>query len=297
MGNIIQRNFTVNQRLKLYFEVIKFYTLITFYHIDLIRKFKNVINSYGIAIDQRINTLYYKSFISTGFNVEQKLEIIIHQYTVLKNIFRTEAVIKLFNGGIVCWSDRINNSQFYVKLYPATTHLREGCLGLNFCVNDVDIFNLSFTIVPGRLMDIDDPSVIIISRNQYTLNQFENISSVTKTLGDSTPLSIVLYVLEGISRGVGIHSIIGLSSSLHIKFKDAEDSKLFSKNYDALWNRMESVKMRNGNYFMTCPFRRKSVNEIKQKHRSRAFNKRKRLDEISEISYQAINNILRDSRE
>jgi uncharacterized protein VirK/YbjX len=239
-----------------------------------------------------VNNLYFKSFISTKFNVEQKLEIINHHYSFLKNSFKKEEIKELFEIGIQCWSERIEKNSFFVKLHPATSDLREGCLRLNFRFNEVDIFNLAFTIVPGKLLTIDASSVICISRVQYENNQHINISRATKILGYITPLKIVLHVLEGIACAFGICSIVGISTNQHVKFIESKDDKLFDKNYGLLWQKMNASKMQNGNFYLPCPFPKRPLSFFKQKYRPIILNKRNSLMKISSKTCKKIEELI-----
>jgi uncharacterized protein VirK/YbjX len=276
------------QRQRLYIQAVKFFATNILFHFKLIRRFKKIVHSYHGLIDSKVNNLYFKSFISTKFNVEQKLEIMSHHYSFLKNIFDDKMLEELFTTGITCWRVQKEENNSCVSLQAATFDRREGCLRLNFRNNETDIFNLGFTVVPGKLLNICDGSVIYVSRVQYARNQHENISRITKLFGYITPLTIVLYVLEGISKALRIQSIVGISTKQHIKFIDTWNEKLFDKNYSSLWQKLNANEMQNGNFYMSCPLPKKALVLQKQKYRSIILNKRNKLREVSNQSYQTM---------
>jgi uncharacterized protein VirK/YbjX len=243
-------------------------------------------------VDTRIYTIFFKSFVSTIFNVEQKLEIINHHYIVIKTLIDEPILTELFKEGIKCWNLLRQGNNFCVELCPATNDLREGCMRLGFRFNKIDIFNITFTVVPGRLVGVCESSVICISRVQYTRNQSPNITKATKLLGYITPMAISLHALEGMAKGFNIRAIVGISTRQHINFVSSKNNKSFDKNYDSLWKRMQGNEMKNGNFYLSCPFQKKSLEFIKYKYRMKTLIKRNNLDEISEASYQKINSIL-----
>jgi uncharacterized protein VirK/YbjX len=276
------------QRQRLYVQIIKFFATNIFFHLKLVRHFKKIVCSYNGLIDSKVNYLYFKSFISTKFNVEQKLEIMSHHYSFLKKLFDDKMLEELFTTGITCWRVQKEENNSCVSLHASTFDLREGCLRLNFRNNETDIFNLTFTIVPGELLNICDTSVIYVSRVQYAREQHKRISKITKLSGYITPLTIVLYVLEGISKALRIQSIVGISTEQHIKFIDAWNERLFDKNYSSLWQKMNANEMQNGNFYMPCPLPKRPLMLLKQKYRSVILNKRNNLREVSDKSYQTV---------
>src|ERR1700691_4778051 len=92
------------QRFMHYVQFIKFMCSDINYHFELYMRFKNIIHSYDNLIDSRIRILYFKSFISTIFNVEEKLKIMIHHYRFMQEFIEHEKLLELFRNGIKCWS-------------------------------------------------------------------------------------------------------------------------------------------------------------------------------------------------
>ncbi len=128
----------------------------------------------------------------------------------------------------------------------------EGELNLNLVVDDALVYVLSFTIVPGWVVDAEAAEVLVITRVQGSLNVYAQISQVSRSMHGIPPEMLLITALQGVSEAFGIRTMAGVSAERHLCY-DLEDEALFKRAYDELFTKIGAVKNDAGYYLAALP--------------------------------------------
>jgi uncharacterized protein VirK/YbjX len=156
--------------------------------------------------------------------------------------------------------------------YPAT--LGEGELNLYFQVNSVEVYVLSFIMVPGRLPGADVENSIFITRLQGTKGCADAIKLATKSVGDVSPPLILMAAVQGIATALGIKFILGINSKDHVSTDGRPPTRDLISAYDEFWVSIEGKRLPSGLFLFPIPLPDKPLVLIKQNHRPRVRSRR-----------------------
>ncbi len=99
---------------------------------------------------------------------------------------------------------------------------------------------------------------------------------LTKELHGARPKNIIMSVLYGFLRYFGITTVYAIDSDYHVK------SDLVKASYSSLWLEMGGEKQARGWYKLPAQEIKKSLEEVKSKHRSQ-FIKREGVKELIQL--------------
>jgi hypothetical protein len=171
-----------------------------------------------------------------------------------------------------------------VNLFALTMGLsrpygEEGELSLHLCVNSEIAFILSFTIVPGSVVQSQAGEILLISRLQGVKGAYPQISAATKALHDVAPAALLFAALQGIADAFGIGEIAAVSvarqSSYHRDY-----AAFFQEAYDDFFAEVGMSKGATGFYHAPVPLQGKPLAFIKHGHKLRTKEKRAFKQEI-----------------
>jgi hypothetical protein len=147
----------------------------------------------------------------------------------------------------------------------------EGELSLNLLVDGTHVFVLSFTLVPGWVVEMQAADVLMITRIQGALGVFPMISLASKAMHGIPAEMLLMAALQGVGEAFGVRSMAGVSAFRHLCY-DAEDEAIFKKSYDEFFARIGALRNQAGFYEAQFPLPEKSMSLVKrgQKTRSRA---------------------------
>jgi uncharacterized protein VirK/YbjX len=160
----------------------------------------------------------------------------------------------------------------------------EGEITLHFRANGVRLFVVSFTIIPGYAVGLNNKSVILISRMQGQKGRFSEIRQSTRELKQVSPQAILFSVIKGIARAIGVETIAGTCARNSIWCND-DQSDLVVQSYDQFYESIGASGPFNGFYLSSV----KSPGTprpllVKPGHRLRTKIKRRLKEEISEAA-------------
>jgi uncharacterized protein VirK/YbjX len=254
-------------------------------HIELVKVLKPF-KKQGF-INHRSYLIYLFSYISKSLTTDDRLEILKFHYSFLRKNFSPRYLKQLFENGIECFKENSMEDEYTVSLLPSSMLEFEGSLSLDFKVNGTKIYTLSFTFVPGHVVNIKEHAVIYISRLQRDSKHLEKNSKATKYFNDIVPSAILMRVLEAIATSLNIRTCVGVSAKHQVSLTNEAEYLRFYSIYDEFWLN-HGGKFVDNNYLFPIPFEQKYISEIQQKHRNRALKKRRRLEEIYNESYNRV---------
>ena len=226
---------------------------------------------------------------SLAFSPEQRLETLTFQYKFLHHRLAFLQREIMIERGILCWEKNFENCCHSIALKISQKYESEGCLSLQYSVDDKDIYLIAFTICPGTHFGFDNRSVALVSRLQGTKGRHDEIANASKQLLDIFPASALMSALEGFCQSIGIDKIIGIAAKNQVSFiqKDYEQAKA---QYDGFWKTFEAgIVEETGDYLIPVPFVFKPSSLIRSKFRKRTLAKRTMRRNISEIAQTNFN--------
>jgi uncharacterized protein VirK/YbjX len=203
----------------------------------------------------------------------------LHHYRSLHRALPDSLMRRVFHGDIVLFQMRKGDNLFEITMgrsrhIEQSRHVdHEGELSLNMLVDGAHVFILSFTIVPGWVVESHSPEVLMITRIQGGLSVFPQIQLVSKAMRGIPPEMALIAVLEGVGKAFGIGEMAGVSAIRHICYCESDDA-IFKKAYDEFFTRIGATRNPVNFFVATFPLPEKPLSELKRGQKTRARARR-----------------------
>ena len=224
---------------------------------------------------------YARDYLANSFNKAQRREALLfhHNYLTEKQI--TERFYEeVLENSPYLWNEIIDGNQYAIRM---TIHLRhqEGDLSLIFLMNDRELYGISFSIVPGKMVDSAGNQALLIGNIQGRLGEAEAIRVGTQACHDVAPPYLLLAAVSSIADVLAIKTIAGVGNEEQIIKARKDDSGCYF-DYDRFWKTL-SLKKNSANFYEgSVPLREKSIKLIKSKNRGRTRLKRRFRQQVFE---------------
>jgi uncharacterized protein VirK/YbjX len=221
-------------------------------------------------------------YLARGLTVSQQAECFIHHYRRLPGLFSQKLLTEILMGDFLLEEIHRDHHQFAIRLALSRPWDDEGELSLNFEVDGKFVFVLSFTVVPGRVVQSPSEEVILITRVQGVKGRYGEIQLATKALYDVAPPALLLAALCGVACAFGINAMAGISASMKSEFHTyAEEIDHLKGAYDDFFTELGAKKGTASFYLSPLPPQEKPMSEIKRGHKTRTRVKRAFKQEIT----------------
>jgi uncharacterized protein VirK/YbjX len=164
-------------------------------------------------------------------------------------------------------------NRFMLTMGMSKPSFKEGELSLYLRVDGNIVFVLSFTIVPGGVVNSQAAGILLITRLQGVKGAFSHISDATKTLHDVAPDALLFAALQGIANAFGISEIVAVSAVRQSYFSQ-DTAAIFKEAYDDFFAGLGISKNAAGFFRIPLPFQEKPLAFIKHGHKIRTREKR-----------------------
>jgi uncharacterized protein VirK/YbjX len=203
------------------------------------------------------------------------LHILINHYGHLKSRVRRDFLRRLHNEGHRLWQERLDDRLFGIHLDFPKEYDYEGDLRLAFKCECITIYTITFTIVPGCLVDLDGEQVLLISNVQGIAGGIDLIRQATKICYDTAPVHLLLSAAQAIALLLDVRKIAGVGhrEQISVAFCKPKDNDVFF-NYDQFWKNYAAEATCRGCYVVSVPFPEKPISAMKSRHRSRGLRRR-----------------------
>ena len=230
-----------------------------------------------------------KGMISKDLGFNERLVAVISNYSFMLKFFKSDFIEALMHDGHPVFEIDLQTNKIRIMLTISRPHAHEGELSLTYNINGSDAFVLSFTIVPGSLVNETTRYALLVSRMQGTKGHFPEISNATKALSEIAPPLALLSALQGIASALHIPVMAGISAT-NSRCYHPDFATTFTKDYDNFF-RSIGAKQDDSGYFKTpLPLVDKPLSSIRRDHRSRTKAKRKVRQYIASQAQLAIYN-------
>jgi uncharacterized protein VirK/YbjX len=221
-------------------------------------------------------------YLVRGLSVTARASCFMHHYTRLYDSISDRALHQILHWDIEFGAIFEAGSRFSVTIGTSRPFDNEGELSLLLKMDGEIFFTLSFTIVPGWVVNSGATDVLLISRLQGTPGYSpEQIRLAIRAMDGVRPRALLLSALEGIAIAMGIPEIASVSTRNHIDYCKELDA-VFKNSYDDFFTELGLVNSDAGFFTSTVPIDEKPLSLVKQGHKirtrkKRAFRKRVRL--------------------
>nr|WP_281415615.1 DUF535 family protein [Pelotalea chapellei] len=220
------------------------------------------------------------NYISLSLSCTSRLSMLLHHYRFIDTHYVTAFSSDLLKEQINLWETQRVDDTYTVGL-TISDHDLEGDLSLVLKRNMQKVYVLSFTVVPGEIIQ-GSGHTLFVSRIQGIKNP-DIVRTATKALGDVSPPMILLTAARAIAMASGISCLAGVSSATQITVgeEDSPEQGCYF-NYDEFWHSKGGLRMDNGLFRLSVAPHSKPDDAITGKHRTRTLRKRRFSDELLE---------------
>jgi hypothetical protein len=234
-------------------------------------------------------SLYY---LARGLSIPQQAECFMHHYRRLPDMFPEDILARVLFEDIPITETLEGGDCFAVKMGLSRPWDDEGEMSLTFEVNGKMVFVLSFTIVPGSVVQSEAPEVMLISRVQGIRGCFDEIQLATRTMLDVAPPALLLAALCGIAEAYEIRAMAAINATMKPEFHFyPEESSHIQEAYDGFFTELGAIKGPTGFYLSPLPPVEKPMALIKRGHKTRTRTKRALKREIAQRVYRSFREI------
>lgn len=218
----------------------------------------------------------FKAYLNKKMSRRAKLDIAHGALIFIEKTFSADALPQLYNvveyGLTVAEIPLKNGSHIAVKLLASPSQ-EEGELMLLMLQDGKRIYSICFSCTEDGRAYIGG-----IQGGKDIAN--DEIKVLTKELHGTRPKNLIISLLYGFLQHSDIKEIYAIDSDFHVKSEKVQTS------YSALWLEVGGEKHRRGWYKLPPQEIKKSIEEVKSKHRSQ-FIKREGLKELAQLEMKA----------
>jgi uncharacterized protein VirK/YbjX len=214
-----------------------------------------------------------RDYLAQGLSVAQSMACFSHHYRRLHSYLPDPLLRRTLYSDITLHEAKQDDTPYSITLCFSRAFEKEGELSLNLFVDGAEVFVLSFTIVPGRVVQSPATDVLLISRLQGVHGYFNQIRRATKAFHDVGPPALLLAALHGFAAALGVDEFAAVSSTRQSSYTK-ELSSLYISAYDDFFFGLGLAKKDSGFFLSPIPHPDKPLSSIKQGHKLRTKEKR-----------------------
>jgi len=254
---------------------------------EVLRLVRNSVLKEVLPLNPRFAIKYAADdYLAKDLSVAERKACFIHHYKRLLGALPDRMLRRILHRSVPIFEiHEEDGNVFRVMMHLSRPWDKEGELSLELELNGVGIYVVSFSVVPGTVVNSEAPEVILISRLQGMKGKFNLIQRATKTMSDVAPAAFLLSALEGFAEAFDIPEIVGVSALRQAAYTD-EYGETFRKSYDDFFISI-GAELGRGNFF-TCPvpLPEKPIQEIKRGHKLRTKEKRAFRRDVSDTVHR-----------
>ncbi|HQT64981.1 MAG: hypothetical protein B7Z75_11300 [Acidocella sp. 20-57-95] len=222
-----------------------------------------------------------KFYVSRSLSTDQRAVALHHHYMFFGDVWRDDFRKQLAFDRALIFEHYTPTAYFNIQLAIASAAVKEGELSLYFQMNHVDLYQVSFSFVPGSIAGLGAETVVFVSRIQGVKHNFSDIRDATKALFDIAPPTLLLAALQGIAKALGISDMLGIPAA-DLVGSSHENATELSSSYDAFFQAIGAIRQ-GAFYVCRLPLAEKPITLIKPGHRCRTQKKRRFKNAVIDI--------------
>lgn len=222
-----------------------------------------------------------RDYLVRGFSTRQRADCFLHHYRRLHSSMSSDLLHRTLSRSVVVFEARRAGAHIEISLGFSRPFEKEGELSLNLHVDGAVVFVLSFTVIPGWVVQSEAEECLLISRLQGTNGYYGQIRAATRALHDVGPAALLLAALHGFAKVFGISRMAGVSSVCQSSFAE-ELSVVYKSAYDDFFSEMGITQNSSGLFLGSIPLEDRPMSYIKRGHKIRTREKRELKRQIAE---------------
>lgn len=234
----------------------------------------------------RLDPIFPLKYLTRGYLVPdlswtERAVCFLHHYRRMKVSFSRSTLEQILYSDIALLEKQTDEHLFAVRFGLEREQVREGELALDLQANGETIYTLQFTIVPGWAVKSRAEEVFLISRLQGMKGYFDQVRLATRAFLEIAPPALLLAVLQGIALVCGVEEMAGVSAKSQFCYAE-ESADSFRAAYDNFWSALGAKQVSETFYASPIPTPEKSLDTIRNGHKSRTRKKREFKKKIAE---------------
>ena len=224
---------------------------------------------------------YATNYLAKSFSKRVRREILKFHHHYLSQHVNEHFYDEILKRGRILWQETVDENSYTVSLSFNPQFHSEGDLSLTFDKNGRPLFELSFSIVPGKVIGCAAEQVLLVGRVQGRIGEARAIKVSTKAFHEIAPPHLLLAAALSIADVLAIDVIAGVGNDDQLA-KSSEEVSTCYFDYDAFWKTFLFNKNAANIYEARIPLPEKPLEQIKRDHRRRALLKRRLKKQIGE---------------
>jgi uncharacterized protein VirK/YbjX len=212
-------------------------------------------------------------YLARRLTTSERALALTHHYRYLDAKASDCFLRETLHDGITVYRIVVRNTVYTIVMVLSGPITDEGELSLELRLDGTTIFHLSFTIVPGTVIDIDAEDAVLITRIQGVRGLFKQIQMATKDLHEISPPALLFSAIHGTALAFNIGYIAGVAGVNQPAYSESDASE-FTSAYDDFFISLGGIGNANGFFCFRVPLREKPLALVKRDHRSRTRRKR-----------------------
>lgn len=214
------------------------------------------------------------NYLARGLSRTEGRSCFLHHYTQLHAWLPESTLARILQGHVTLHEIDQGGSRFAFTMgLPEQLDDKEGELALDLRVDNQKVCGLSFTIVPGWVVNALTKDVILISHLQGTRGSNTQIKLARQVLCDYSPRAMLLAALQGVASAFGISRIDAVCATRQRSYLEAY-STVFRSGYDDFFAKLGMIKTTAGFYSASIPIAGKPITDFRGRLRLRATKRR-----------------------
>lgn len=242
--------------------------------------------------DPKLRRQYVVGHLLRSFRIRSRLTAALHHYRAMRDLMSPECFGDMLGGGARIWSRTVEEDEYRVLLKYNRHFFYEGDIALVFSRGEKPLFQISFSIVPGALLDMAERDVMLIAGAQGASLESDEMKRAVKANGGVAPSHVAMAALRGVASALGLRAIVAAGNADQIA-KTMPEAPSFSFDYDAFWTMFGGMPNADGLFSVPVEPQEKPLLEIPIAHRRRSRKKREFKAEVTAGAARGLNRHLR----
>ena len=211
---------------------------------------------YSGLLDQSpaLTRQYLKSHLARSLTLGQRRAAIVAHYRFVQAQLSPGFYDRLLTTGAMLWRNDEVAGNYHIGLRHNVAHFYEGDLLLAFFRQDVLLFQLSFSVVPGDIVGEAAPHVLFVGGAQGAAPERGELQPAVKASHGVAPSHLAMAALQGVAMALGIATIVGVGNDQQL-LKSRDDKADFTFDYDRFWAMFGAEANAAGQWAMPAPLR------------------------------------------
>jgi uncharacterized protein VirK/YbjX len=222
-----------------------------------------------------------RDYLGRGLSTKECAACFIRHYRRLHDVIPAPTLAQILHRNVTLLEKEVDGRLFRIRASRARDEVNEGELVLALDVDGKKTYILQFTIVPGWVVQSEAPEVFLVSRLQGMKGCYGEVRLASKAFLEVAPPALLLAALHGFAQVFGVEEMAGISAESQFCYLKG-DSQLFQSAYDDYWTELGAKKISARFFASPIPPQEKSIEGIKNGHKSRTRKKREFKKQVAE---------------